>query len=48
MQRSPLSVIALILACLLLVGCAALEQAPRQQSDNAPSPHTVHAPTRNR
>ena len=47
MQRSPLSLIALIIACLLLVGCAALEQAPRQQPNNVPTPHTVHAPTRN-
>jgi PBP1b-binding outer membrane lipoprotein LpoB len=41
-------VIALILGCLLLVGCAALEQAPRQQPNDVPTPHTVHAPTRNR
>jgi hypothetical protein len=47
MQRSPLSVIALILACLLLVGCAALEHAPSQGPRNVPTPHTVPAPTRN-
>ena len=42
MQRSPRSVVALLVACLVLVGVAAVEHAP----DRAPE-HTRagHAPT---
>jgi uncharacterized protein YcfL len=46
MQRNPRSVIALILGCLLLVGCAAHEAAPHQEHDRVPPPvHTVFQPT---
>jgi PBP1b-binding outer membrane lipoprotein LpoB len=47
MGRNPGFVIALVLACLLLVGCAALEKAPHQDQVPVP-PHTVHTPTQSR
>jgi PBP1b-binding outer membrane lipoprotein LpoB len=47
MGRNPRSVIALILGCLLLVGCAAIEKAPQQQPNPSPH-HAVHASTQSR
>jgi hypothetical protein len=42
MQRSPRSVIALFVACLVLAGVAYLEHNPDVV---APTTHAVHAPT---